>query len=207
MSDAIESQLVTHIEDARAMEETTLRMLDELALTIEDPQLSADFRRHRTQTERQVRRLEERLSAHKRRRSLVRGVIGIGIAVAKKPINLLRSQPIAREVRDAYANEHAEIATYELLERIAKLAGDDETVKVARRNRGEEVAMVKRIEDNWDRATQEALGESGVAIIETSTTPRTSKPHARNARSRSSVDRGAASRNGASGARTPSSHR
>jgi ferritin-like metal-binding protein YciE len=166
MSDAIETQLVTHIQDAHAMEENILRMLDDLVLTTEIPQLEADFRHHRTETERQIRRLESRLAAHHQSRSLLRDALAIATAVAKMPIDLIRPQPTARNIRDAYATEHAEIAAYELLERVAQLAGDTETAKVAKQNRDEEIAMAKRIEANWDRAAEQALGEAGVAVIE-----------------------------------------
>jgi ferritin-like metal-binding protein YciE len=55
-----------------------------------------------------------------------------------------------------------EIASYELLERVAKKAGDKETAKVARQNREEEEAMARRISSKWNKVAELSLKESGV---------------------------------------------
>ena len=59
---------------------------------------------------------------------------------------------------------HREIASYELLERVARRAGDEATVEVARRNRADEQAMAKKIANNWDRVVELALSEQGVTV-------------------------------------------
>jgi len=55
--------------------------------------------------------------------------------------------------------EHLEIAAYEMLERIAKRAGDDATAEVARRNCADERAMADKIEHNWDKFVEPTLEE------------------------------------------------
>jgi ferritin-like metal-binding protein YciE len=55
--------------------------------------------------------------------------------------------------------EQLEIANYELLERFAKAAGDDETAEVAKQNRRDEEAMAKKIAKNWDKFVDLTLRE------------------------------------------------
>ncbi len=57
-----------------------------------------------------------------------------------------------------------EIASYELLARIADRAGDDETAAAAREIIGEEQAMAKKIEGNWDRFAELSLREQGIPV-------------------------------------------
>ena len=57
-----------------------------------------------------------------------------------------------------------EIATYQLLERIAQRAGDEETAEAARQSRAEEEAMAKKIEANWDRFAELSLQEAGIGV-------------------------------------------
>jgi ferritin-like metal-binding protein YciE len=57
-----------------------------------------------------------------------------------------------------------EIASYELLERVAKRAGDEETAAVARENRADEEAMAQRIAEHWDLFAEQSLREEGVPI-------------------------------------------
>jgi len=55
-----------------------------------------------------------------------------------------------------------EIAAYQLLERLAKKAGDTETAEVARENRADEEAMARRFDQSWDRTLELTLQENSI---------------------------------------------
>jgi ferritin-like metal-binding protein YciE len=57
-----------------------------------------------------------------------------------------------------------EIASYELLRRIAQKAGDEETAKAAQDIIVEEKAMATIIAQNWDRFAELSLREEGVTV-------------------------------------------
>jgi ferritin-like metal-binding protein YciE len=57
-----------------------------------------------------------------------------------------------------------EIASYELLRRIADRANDQETVTACNEIIEQERAMAETIAANWDRFTELSLRESGVSV-------------------------------------------
>jgi ferritin-like metal-binding protein YciE len=160
----VQSQLVKHLDEAIAMEENVKRMLDGAIELFDDPQVVDLLEHHRVETEEQSLRLRRRLEAHGASPSMVREAAGILGALAKLPLDLVRPEKAGRFARDAYATEHLEIASYQLLERVATRAGDVESAEVARRNRAEEEAMAKRFDDHWDLFTELSLREEGVTV-------------------------------------------
>jgi ferritin-like metal-binding protein YciE len=160
-TEGLEAQLVKHIDEAIAMEQGVLRMLDSMVRTTDDDQLKHDLRLHKLETEGQIDRLRERLEAHNATPSRVREAAGMAEALMKGLQDVVRGEKVARNARDGYATEHLEIASYQLLERVAQRAGDAETAEVARRNRAEEEAMAKKLDDNWDKLAALALEEAG----------------------------------------------
>jgi ferritin-like metal-binding protein YciE len=160
MTTQFEDQLVKHIDEALAMEQSVLRMLDSAIHGMDDVETKDTLRHHKIDTERHIDRLQERLEAHGRTPSLVREAGGILAAMMKSVLDLTRGEKAARGARDTYATEHLEIASYQLLERIAVRAGDEKTAEVARENRADEERMAAWIDDNWDRFVEVALGTS-----------------------------------------------
>jgi ferritin-like metal-binding protein YciE len=160
----ITDQLVKHIDEAIAMEESVKRLLDGLIQTTDDPQIIDLLEHHKLETEQHSQRLRRRLSAHGASPSLVREATGILGALAKLPLDLVRGEKAGRNARDAFATEHMEIAGYQLLERIAKKAGDEETAEVARQNRSEDEAMAKRLDEHWDTFAELSLRQEGITV-------------------------------------------
>ena len=155
-------QLVKHIDEAYAMEQSVLRMLDRMIDQTEDPEMRGHLEHHKRETEQHAQRLKERLEAHGESPSLVKEAGGILGALMKGVVDLARSEKAGRNARDGYATEHMEIASYQLLERVATRAGDEKTAEVARQNRTEEQWMANRIEESWDKVADLSLHEEGV---------------------------------------------
>jgi ferritin-like metal-binding protein YciE len=159
---ALKDKLVEYIDDAYAMEQHVLRMLDGMIKTTEDPQMKRVLERHRKETEKQAERLEECLSEHGAAPSALKEAGGIMAASLKGILDMARGDKAGRNARDGFATEHMEIASYQMLERVAKKAGDKRTASVARQNRAEEEAMARSIDSKWNKIVEQSLKEEGV---------------------------------------------
>lgn len=159
----LQEKLNEHIKDAQAMEQSVKRMLDSMIETTEDPEVKGELEHHREETERHERLLSERLEARGEGTSSVKEAVGIGGALLKGVADKARGDKPAQNARDGYVTEHLEIAAYEMLERLAKRAGDEGTAEVARRNCADERAMADKIEHNWDKFVELTLKEEAIA--------------------------------------------
>jgi ferritin-like metal-binding protein YciE len=164
VNEQLETQLVKHIDEAHAMEQNVLRMLDGMISTTDDPEIVDQLEHHRMETQRHSDRMLERLEAHGASPSVVRQAGGILAALAKLPLDMVRGEKAGRNARDGFATEHLEIAGYELLRRIAQKAGDEETAQAAAEIILEEQAMADKIAANWDRFAELSLQEEGVTV-------------------------------------------
>jgi ferritin-like metal-binding protein YciE len=160
----IQTQLVNHIDEAHALEQTVLRMLDGLIESADDPQLIDRLEHHKLETQRHESLMRRRLEAHGAQPSMVRQAAGMLEAVMKMPLDLVRGERTGRGARDAYTTEHLEIASYELLRRVADRAGDEETSQACREILEEERAMASFLEEHWDRFAEQSLREEGVPL-------------------------------------------
>jgi ferritin-like metal-binding protein YciE len=160
----VQEQLVKYLTDAHALEQHVSRQLDAMIRTTEDPEMRGHLEHHKSETERHKTLLEERLDAHGSAPSKVKEAGQIFLALGAGLANVARKDHAGKNARDGFVAEHMEIASYELLERVARLAGDEATVEVARRNRADEEAMAAKIAANWDKAAIQSLREEGVEL-------------------------------------------
>ncbi|MES1247845.1 MAG: DUF892 family protein [Actinomycetota bacterium] len=160
----IQAQLISHLDEAHALEATVLRMLDGLIRSADDPELIDRLEHHRPETQQHESLLRGRLEAHGATPSLVRQAAGMLEGVLKLPLDLVRGESNGRGARDAYTTEHLEIASYELLRRVAERAGDEETARACRDILEQERAMAQFIEEHWDRFAEQSLREAGIAV-------------------------------------------
>jgi ferritin-like metal-binding protein YciE len=160
--DKLREKLVEYIEDAHAMEQSVSRSLDSMIATTEDPEIEEMLRHHKEETEEHERRLRERLEALGEDTSTRKEAQTVAGALLKGIGDQARTDKPGKNARDGYVTEHMEIAAYQLLERLAVRAGDQETAEVARRNRGEDEAMAQKIDANWDRFVHLTLAEAGI---------------------------------------------
>jgi ferritin-like metal-binding protein YciE len=164
VTETIQERVVEYIQDAHAMEQSVLQMLDPLISTTNDAQMKADLQLHRQQTEKQVERLRQRLEELDEGTSALKDAGARMSAVPKGLFDRVRGDQPGRNARDAYVTEHLEIAAYQLLERVAERAGDPRTAEIARQNRAEEEEMARRIDAMWDRVVELTLQEEGIAV-------------------------------------------
>ena len=160
----VNEELVKHLDEAHAMEQSVLRMLDAMISTTDDPAILQELEHHKMETEGHAHRMRERLEAHGAAPSTVKQAAGILGALAKLPLDMVRGEKAGRNARDGYATEHMEIASYELLKRIAQRAGDEDTVAACDEILAQEHIMAKTIASNWDTFAELSLRESGVTI-------------------------------------------
>ena len=160
----LKEQLIKHIDEAHALEQNVLRMLDGMIATTDDPEILDALEHHKMQTQGHADRMAQRLEAHDATPSTVRQLGGVIGALAKMPLDFVRGENAGRNARDGYATEHLEIASYELLSRVAEKAGDAETADVAREIIEEERAMALIIEQNWDKFAELSLQEEGITV-------------------------------------------
>jgi ferritin-like metal-binding protein YciE len=160
----ITEQLIKHLDEAHAMEQNVLRMLDAMISTTDDPEILQELEHHKIETEGHAMRMRARLEAHGAQPSTVKQAAGILTALAKMPLDMVRGEKAGRNARDGYATEHLEIASYELLKRVAQRAGDEETVSDCDLIIAQERAMADTIAANWDKVTELSLREAGVLV-------------------------------------------
>jgi ferritin-like metal-binding protein YciE len=162
--DKLQQKLADYIEDAHAMEQNDLKMLDSIISTTDDPQVKEMVQNHKRETEEHERRLRERLEALGRGTSARKQAQAVGAALLKGVGDKARGDKAGKNARDGYMAEHMEIAAYQLLERLANKADDTQTAEVARLNRADEEEMAKRIDQSWDRTLELTLEENGIKV-------------------------------------------
>jgi len=160
----LQTQLVKHIDEAHALEQTVLRMLDGLIETAAEPELIDKLEQHKLETQEHASTMRRRLEAHGAQPSMVRQAAGMLEALMKMPVDLVRGEKSGRNARDAYTTEHLEIASYELLRRVAERAGDEETAQACLDILEQERAMAQFIEERWDLLAELSLREEGVVV-------------------------------------------
>jgi ferritin-like metal-binding protein YciE len=162
MGDGTEEQLVQALADAHAMEKQSLTTLQAAVEVAGDPQLEALYRGHVVETERHIELIEERLAAHEGSSSKIKDLAGRVSALALGAGVITQSNTPAKLVAVAYGYENFEVASYELLRRLAERAGDSETVGAVDRILVNERQAVEKLGASYDLALQASgLGGEG----------------------------------------------
>ena len=147
----LDTKLNSYLRDTHALELNVKQMLVSMIATTNDDEIRSIFERHKEETDGQIQRLEERLAARGAKSSALKDA-GATLGAAFKGLgDFARSDKAGKNARDGFVTEALEIASYNLLERLAERAGDEETAEVARQNRAEEEAMREILDANWDR--------------------------------------------------------
>lgn len=156
MAANIHEQLVSYLKETHGLEQASLQMTEAAAKATDDPQLHGLFEHHHHETQQHERLIRERIEAHGESTSTLKDLGGRLAAMAK---GATANTP-ARLARDGYVQEQTEVATYELLCRVAERAGDTETAEVGRRILENERETANKIAGTFDHATALALREA-----------------------------------------------
>ena len=158
-SDNVSEQLVKYLADAHSIEEQAVVQMKAAPKIAGDPQLAQAFEEHLVETERHERLTRERLealgSSPSKFKDLVMKAGGHGF------VWFAKSQPdsTGKLVNHGYSYEALELASYELLLRVAMQAGDHETARIAREIRDEERRMRDRLGESFDASVAASLAE------------------------------------------------
>jgi ferritin-like metal-binding protein YciE len=155
----LDDQLTTYLTDAHSIEVQALAQLRKAPELAGDPRLAEAFREHLTETEGHERLTRELLEARDASPSKVKDVVmGVG---GKGFLLFARLNPDTpgKLFAHALSYEGLELASYELLGRVAERAGDRRVVEAAARIRDEEREMMARLESNADGAFEASQRE------------------------------------------------
>jgi ferritin-like metal-binding protein YciE len=163
VADDIDRALINYLTDAYSIEQQALQQLRSAPKIAKDTAFSVTLQDHLHETETHEQLIRERLEAHGESPSKLKDAVmragGVGFML------FARSQPDTpgKLMAHAYSYEHLEEAAYELLKRVARRAGDEETVQTAERIRTEEHAMGERLAGLFDNAVEASLGSKDAA--------------------------------------------
>jgi ferritin-like metal-binding protein YciE len=155
--DDLEGQLTSYLADAHAIEAQAIQLLEQAPATAGDSNLAKVFRDHLEETRTQQAIVTARLEAHGGKPSRFKDVLlrlgGVNMGA------FFGAQPDtpAKLAGFAFAFEHLEVAAYELLLRVARRAGDEDTVRVAARIADEERTAAAAIRAQFEPALEAAL--------------------------------------------------
>ena len=150
-------ELVKFLQDAHAMEQESLQLLQAAVRVAGDPQLESLYQGHVMETQTHLELLKERLETHGASRSLTKDLASRLTAAGLGAGVMADSDTPAKLVAIAYGFEHFEIAMYELLKRVADRAGDQDAVEMADKNLVNERQATEKLAESYDLALERAV--------------------------------------------------
>jgi ferritin-like metal-binding protein YciE len=162
LGEDLREQLCDNLEDAHAIEEQSIELLERAPAIVGDSELARLFEEHLTETREQAEIVRARLKALGGNPSRLREA-----ALRLGGFNwelFFRAQPDTpgKLAAFAYALENLEIAVYEELQRVAERALEDDTVTAVAAILEQERAAAARVWAMFDRAADASLAQAGV---------------------------------------------
>lgn len=124
-------QLVTYLTDVHSMEMNAIEMLKTGAEHAGEPALKQAFREHLAETEEHARLIERCLEHYGEDNSTFKDMAQKGGAIISGMMARSADDTTGKLAIQAFAFEHAEIASYRMLSVVAERAGDQGTLEVA----------------------------------------------------------------------------
>ncbi|MDP8910311.1 MAG: ferritin-like domain-containing protein [Chloroflexota bacterium] len=155
-----QAKVVRYLQSAHAMEQQSLDLIQSLARQTEDDQFEQALALHANETRDHLVFLERRLEALGDDTSTFKETQNKVMAAASAAAAAMRPDQAGKNARDAYVAAQVEIAFYEMLERLARRAGDEETGDLVRLIRHNEEAHAHKIASMWDHFVDLSLRET-----------------------------------------------
>lgn len=160
----IEDKIVQQLTEARAMELALVRTLQAHIAMTPSGGYRGELERHLRETRAHADRISRRLADLGPAPSTVQAVYGAGqkligqlLALGKAPLDMARGaspeEKLLKNAKDECATEQLEIATYDALEALARLAGDEATARLARDHRADEERMLAALREQLPKLT------------------------------------------------------
>jgi len=154
------SALVTYLADAHAIEQQAIAFLERASTTAGDPVFTEVYERHLEQSREHADMIKRRLAAHDTRPSRLKdSAMRLGGLNWSAFFQMHPDTP-GKLAAFTYAFEHLEIASYELLSRVARRAGDDHTCDACEHILMEERVAAGAIAGTFERAADASLSET-----------------------------------------------
>ena len=160
--DDLAKQLVKYLSDAHAIEAQSTKLLERGPKLAGDATHAQLYQQHLAETREHQRLVEERLRAHDAGPSALKdaamrlGALNWGLFFQAHP------DTPGKLAAFAHAFEYLEIGAYEQLVRVARRAGDAETVKAVEAILVQERAAARKIAAQFDRAVDASLQATGI---------------------------------------------
>ena len=164
MSKQQKQKIVQYLSEAHGAELALVRQLQaQIAMTPRGSYRDG-LETHLQETRRHADRLEDRLGELGHGSNplqvglgAVQSVVGQALALTKTPLDLVRGsggeEKVLKNAKDSCAAEALEIATYTALSRLARVAGDGKTERLAKSVLGDEQRMLDRVLKELPRLT------------------------------------------------------
>ena len=157
--DDLTEQTRKYLADAHAIEVQAIQLLERASTIAEPEALARLYEEHLVETRDHERRIRERLDAiggstsNLKDAALRLGALNWGVFFQAQP------DTPAKLAGFAYAFEHLEAAAYELLKRVARQAGDEETATTVDSILAEERTAAAKLADRWDEILDASLAD------------------------------------------------
>jgi ferritin-like metal-binding protein YciE len=161
--DDLREQVRKYLEDAHAIEAQAIQLLSKGPDLAGTSELASAYEEHLAQSREHEQLIDTRLASYGARPSRLKdaalrmGALSWGMFFGAQP------DTPAKLAAFSYAFEHLEIASYELLRRVAARAGDEQTQATADTILGDERAAAENIHRAFDSALDASLEAQGVA--------------------------------------------
>ncbi|HEV8191882.1 MAG TPA: DUF892 family protein [Ktedonobacterales bacterium] len=164
-NDDLRDKLVTYIQDAYALENQLVEVLEKHEREAQDfPDIQALIHEHLDETKQHRQRMEECLATYNEKPSAMKGAATTLMGNLLGAVSGGRTDTIAKNTRDEYVTEHMEIAAYGLLMATAQAYGDTQTVRACELNLRDEIRTASLLEQQFPRVALLALRQDKIDV-------------------------------------------